>query len=267
MKIKITGRHIDVSERLRDYAEKRISKLEKYFQQLIDIHLILYVEKLDHAAELVINGDSVQFHAREKAADLYSAIDLLIDKLDSQIGRYKERIQSRKGHGAELEISYDIKSDTGTEAVLTQVSNKPINDIEAFLQMRIDKKDFILFKKGIGSVKSDVDYANKNYAVIYKSGKAFKMVEVPFENNKGNEFNPETFIEYELEVRDESASHPEIDFKKGNTCNIGKLTLDEAFESFEKSKEIYMPFFNTETRYFNILSRTGKKLEVLVPAF
>lgn len=267
MKIKITGRHIDVSERLKDYAEKRISKLEKYFQQLIDIHLILYVEKLDHAAELVINGDSVQFHAREKAADLYSAIDLLVDKMETQIGRFKERIQSRKGHGPEFEFVYDFKSDTGTEAVLTQVSNKPINNIEAFLQMRVDKKDFILFKKGAGTVESDVDYANKNYAVIYKSGPVFKLIEIPFENNKGSEFNTDTFIEYELEIKDESVTNPKIDFKKGSGCNIGKLTLDEAFDSFEKSNEVYMPFFNTETRYFNILNRSGKKLEVLVPAF
>ncbi|HPS87470.1 MAG TPA: ribosome-associated translation inhibitor RaiA [Spirochaetota bacterium] len=267
MKIKITGRHIEVSERLKEYAEKRISKLEKYFQQLIDIHLILYVEKLDHAAELVINGDSVQFHAREKAADLYSAIDLLVDKMETQIGRFKERIQSRKGHGPELDITSDIKSEMGIEAVLTQVSNKPINNIEAFLQMRIDKKDFILFKKGVSAVESEFDYANKNYAVIYKSGAVFKLVEVPFENNKGSEFNTDTFIEYELDVKDESASNPKIDFKKGGTCNIGKLTLDEAFDSFEKSSEGYMPFFNTETRYFNILSRSGKKFEVLVPAF
>lgn len=267
MKIKITGRHIDVSERLKEYADKRISKLEKYFQQLIDIHLILYVEKLDHAAELIINGDSVQFHAREKAADLYSAIDLLVDKMETQIGRFKEKIQTRKGHSPEVDISYDIKSEMGREAVLTQVSNKPINNIEAFLQMKVAKKDFILFKKGVGSVESDVDYSNKNYAVLYKSGDVFKLVEVPFENNKGSEFNTDTFVEYELEVKDESASNPKIDFKKLSTCNIGKYTLDEAFDSFTKSGEGFMPFFNSETRYFNILCHSGKVLEVLVPAF
>lgn len=267
MKIKMTGRHIDVSERLKEYAEKRIAKLEKYFQQLIDVHLILYVEKLDHAAELIINGDSVQFHAREKAADLYSAIDLLVDKMESQIGRFKERIQSRKGHGSELEMSFDLSSDNGYEAVLTQVSNKPINDIEAFLQMRVDKRDFILFKKGVGSVDSDADYANKNYAVIYKSGDVFKMVEVPFDKNNGVEFNTESFTEYELEVKDESAANPKIDFKKGSGCGIVKLTLDEAIDSFKKSKEGYMPFYNTETRYFNILNRNGKKFKVFVPAF
>ncbi len=267
MKIKMTGRHIEVSERLKEYAEKRISRLEKYFQQLIDIHLILYVEKLDHAAELIINGDSVQFHAREKAADLYSALDLLVDKMESQIARYKEKIQSRKGHGADFDTAYDIQSKTGADAVLKQVSNKPINDIEAFLQMRIDNKDFILFKKGVDNIESEIDYANKNYAVIYKSGSVFKMAEVPFSANKGVDFHPENLVEYELDVKDESPSNPRIDFKKGGGCDIVKLTLEEAFSSFEKAGLNYMPFFNTETNYLNILSRSGKKLEVLVPAF
>lgn len=267
MKIKITGRHIDVSERLKDYAEKRISRLEKYFQQIIDIHLILYVEKLDHAAELIINGDSVQFHAREKAADLYSAIDLLTDKMDSQITRFKEKVQSRKGHGTESNIPYDIKGKTGAEAILNQVSNKPINNIEAFLQMKNDKKEFILFKKGVDLINSDVDYANKNYAVIYKSGSVFKLVDIPFENNKGSEFNMDTFIEYELEVHDDSPASPRIDFKKGGSCSIEKFTLEEAFVTFENKSDGFMPFFNTETRFFNIIFRNGKKLEVLVPAF
>jgi len=267
MKIKITGRHINVSERLKDYAEKRILKLEKYFQQIIDIHLIMYVEKLDHAAELIINGDSVQFHAREKAADLYSAIDLLTDKMDSQIARFKEKIQSRKGQSAGYKISYDIKSKAGEEAILNQVSNKPINNIEAFLQMKNDKREFILFKKGVNLIDTDMDYANKNYAVIFKSGSVFKLVDIPFENNKGGEFNTDAFVEYELEIHDESPANPRIDFRKGNSCSIEKLTLDEAFDTFEKKGEGFMAFFNIETRFFNIIYKNGKKLEVLVPAF
>jgi putative sigma-54 modulation protein len=267
MKIKITGRHIDVSERLKEYAEKRVSKLEKYFQQIIDIHLILYVEKLDHAAELIINGDSVQFHAREKAADLYSAVDLLIDKMDSQIARFKEKIQSRKGQAADFKISYDIKGNAGKEAILNQVSNKPINNIEAFLQMKNDKKEFILFKKGVNRIDTEMDYANKNYAVIYKCGSVFKLVDIPFETVKGGEFNTDAFVEYALEIHDESPANPKIDFRKEGLSSIEKLTLDEAFSSFEKKAEDFMPFFNIETRFFNIIYRNGKKLEVLVPAF
>lgn len=267
MKIKITGRHIDVSERLKDYAEKKISKLEKHFQQLIDIHLILYVEKLDHVAELTISGDSVQFHAREKAADLYSALDLLVDKIETQISRFKEKIQARKGQGVEYDMTFDFRSEKGTEAVLNQVSNKPIDKIEAFLQMKITNKEYILFKKGVTEVKSEVDYGNRNYAVIFKSNDKFKMAEIPFESVRENEFNPESFVEYDLDVIDESPANPKISFNKNTICSIKNLTFDEAFESFEKSGSKYMPFFNSETRYFNIICRSGKKYEVLVPSY
>ncbi len=267
MKIKITGRHIDVSDALRDYAEKKISKLEKYFQQLIDTHLILYVEKLDHAAELVINGDAVQFHAREKAADLYSAIDLLGDKMEAQISRYKARIQDRKGHGIGEEISFDIVSDKGQEALLSQVSNKPIDKVEAFLQMKLNRRDYILFKRGLTEINSDVDFANKNYAVIYRDGTAYKMAEIPFEHFKNHDSVYDSFVEYDLEIIDESPVNPKINFIKGQECKVVKLTLDEAFDKFNKSGADYMAFFNTDTRYFNILSKSGKKYEVMVPAF
>ena len=266
MKIKITGRHISVSEKLKEYAEKRISKIEKYFQQIIDIQLIFYIEKLDHIAELLINGDSVQFHAREKAADLFSAVDLLIDKMEKQIVRFKERTQSKKGVDAQFDISYDFKSDIGTEALLTQVSNKPINNIEAFLQMKVNKKDFILFKKDTPDMENDFHYANKNYAVIYKSGEIFKLAEIEFKN-KTDESYSDTFIEYILDVKDDSVTNPKIDFNKSSACEIEKFTLDEAFNFFEKSGKEYIPFFNMDTGYFNILSRNGKRYEVLVPVF
>lgn len=267
MKIKITGRKIDVSDKLRDYAEKRISKLEKYFQQLIDTHLILYVEKIDHTAELVMNGDSVQFHAREKAADLYSAIDLLVDKMETQVTRYKDKIQSRKGFGVDSSFSYDIQSEQGKEALLNQVSNKPFDSIEAFLQMKVDKKDFILFKKGVGEVDSDVDYANKNYAVIYKSGDSFRLLEIPFDKISGDEFGCEAFVEYEMNILNDSSSNPEIEFKPRSSCAIERLTLDQAIEVIDKNGDHFIPFFNPETRYFNVISRKGKDYEVFVPAF
>ena len=66
MNITVTGRHLNVSDNLRDYAEKKIKKLERYFNQLIDAHVILAVEKLDHISEVVMNGDGVQFHGRKR---------------------------------------------------------------------------------------------------------------------------------------------------------------------------------------------------------
>jgi hypothetical protein len=119
----------------------------------------------------------------------------------------------------------------------------------------------------VAEIKSDLDYGNRNYAVIFKSDGKFKMAEIPFESLKENEYNSDSFVEYELEVIDESPANPKISFNRNSTCSIRNLTFDEAFDSFEKSGSSYMPFFNSETRYFNIICRSGKKFEVLVPAY
>lgn len=267
MKIKITGRHIDVSNRLRDYAEKKIVRLEKHFQQLIDIHLILYIEKLDHIAELIITGDSVQFHAREKAADFYSALDLLVDKMESQVSRFKEKITSRKGFGVEYDVTFDYKSEHGVEAVLNQVSNKPLDKIEAFLQMKIDNRDFILFKQGVADLNSDIDFNNRNYAILYKNGEKIKLAEIPPESFKENNFDVSSFVEYDLEVVDDSAASPKINFNINGGCSIKNLTIDEAVKLLEASGARFLPFFNSETRYFNVVTKKGSKYEIAVPSF
>jgi len=114
---------------------------------------------------------------------------------------------------------------------------------------------------------SDLDFANRNYAVIYRSGQGYRMAEIPAENFTKQNPDYDSFNEYELEVIDESPVNPEINFKKADTLKVGKLTLDEALDTLEKSGSRYMPFFNTDTGYFNVLSKNGKKYEVFVPAF
>src|SRR5271157_5497020 len=168
MNITVTGRHVNVSDSLREYAEKKIKKLDHYFNQLIDAHVILASEKVDHISEVVVNGDGVQFHGREKAADFYSAIDLLFEKMERQIHRYKEKHQTHKGPEKDEVAHFDISSAEGKQIVLRQVNNKPIDNVEALLQMRVDKKEFILFKKGASKIEPDLASVNKNYAVIYR---------------------------------------------------------------------------------------------------
>jgi len=266
MNITVTGRHLTVSENLHDYAEKKIKKLERHFNQLIDAHVILAVEKLDHISEVVMNGDGVQFHGREKAADLYSAIDLLFEKMEKQIRRYKEKHQMHKGPEKGEMASIDFTSTEGKEIILRQVSNKPVDNIEAFLQMRIDNKDFILFKKGVGKIDADLSNGNKNYAVIYREPNGMKMIEVPREKSVGGTHD-ERFVAYAIDIFDDSPVNPKIEFKKLGSCDIMKLTLHEAIREVEKTRQNFLPFFNIESEFINIIYKNGKKYEVMVPVF
>ncbi len=266
MNISVTGRRMNVSDNLRAYAEKKIKKLNRYFNQLIDAHVIISVEKLDHICEVVINGDGIQFHGREKAADLFSAIDLLHEKMEKQIRRYKEKHQMHKGPEKGDMASLDYTNNVGTMVVLRQVSNKPVDSIEAFLQMQVDRRDYILFKKGVSKIDADADYANKNYSIIFRDESGLKMVEIPFEMTDDVE-QQGRFIAYELEVFDSSQTSPKIKFKKLGDSDISMLTLHEAIVEMEASKRYFMPFYNTESDYFNIIFRNGDSYEVMVPAF
>lgn len=92
MQINLTGHHVDITDSLRDYSEQKVSRLERHFDHLTDIHIILTVEKLRHKAEATVNLSGGQVHAEAVESDMYAALDVMIDKLDRQVKKYKEKL-------------------------------------------------------------------------------------------------------------------------------------------------------------------------------
>jgi putative sigma-54 modulation protein len=92
MQINITGHHVEVTPALRAYVTEKMQKLERHFDQVNLINVILNVEKLQHQAEATVNAGGRTIFAAETAKDMYASIDKLIDKLDRQVRRYKDRI-------------------------------------------------------------------------------------------------------------------------------------------------------------------------------
>lgn len=92
MRIEISGHQIDVTPALRDYVQSKLQKLERHADNLLDLHVILSVDKLEQKAEGTINAAGGRtLHAESVAADMYAAIDLLLDKLDRQVLKQKEK--------------------------------------------------------------------------------------------------------------------------------------------------------------------------------
>ena len=92
MQVNLTGHHVDLTSSMRDYVNNKMERLERHFDIVQDIHVVLSVEKLRHKAEatLHINGGNVFADAVE--ADMYAAIDALTDKLDRQVKKHKEKM-------------------------------------------------------------------------------------------------------------------------------------------------------------------------------
>ena len=267
MNIKITGRNFDVKPSIREYAEKKVKKLETYFHQLLDASIIMFLERQDHVMEILINGDGVQFYARERSGDMYSSIDLLCDKVEKQIVRHKERHSGHKAVGLGKMEEKEVSASSAVTLTMNRVSNKPLDPIEAFLEMRLEKRDFILFKRGIQDLQSDVDYSSRNYSIIFKDGAGYRMVEVPFEFISGNAVAGQGLIGYDIKILDESAASPRFEYVKNKDVTLPSITPAQAYEKLVADGASHLPFFNADTNFLNIIYRDGKRFSLMVPTF
>jgi putative sigma-54 modulation protein len=91
MQINIAGHQMDVTPALQDYVREKLQRIERHFDNLIDVHVVLEVEKQRQKAEATIHASGATIHAEAVEQDMYAAIDALIDKLDRQVLRHKER--------------------------------------------------------------------------------------------------------------------------------------------------------------------------------
>ena len=92
MHLDVTGHHVDITEPLRAYVASKLEKLERHFDQVSDVHCILTVEKLRHKAEATVSVNGGKLYADATEEDMYAAIDGLVDKLDRQVRKYKEKM-------------------------------------------------------------------------------------------------------------------------------------------------------------------------------
>jgi putative sigma-54 modulation protein len=91
MNLNITGHHVEVTPALRDYVQGKVDKVIRHFDHVTSVHVILSVEKLVQKAEITLHVKGKDIFADSSDADLYAAIDLLIDKLDRQVQKYKDK--------------------------------------------------------------------------------------------------------------------------------------------------------------------------------
>lgn len=92
MQLSVTGHHIEITEALRNYVGTKLAKLERHFDHMTDVHCVLTVEKLQHKAEATIHVGGNTLHAEQTAPNMYAAIDILVDKLDRQVKKHKEKV-------------------------------------------------------------------------------------------------------------------------------------------------------------------------------
>lgn len=92
MQINLSGHHVEITDSLKGFVDSKFEKLERHFDHINNVYVVLTVEKLQQIAEATINVNGGEIHASSEHQDMYAAIDGLIDKLDRQVIKHKEKI-------------------------------------------------------------------------------------------------------------------------------------------------------------------------------
>ena len=92
MQISVTGHHVEVTESMRAYVLKKMDRIVRHFDHVLDMHYVLSVEKLRHKAEATLKVSGGDIHAVAEAGNMYEAIDALADKLDRLVKKRKDKI-------------------------------------------------------------------------------------------------------------------------------------------------------------------------------
>jgi len=167
MDITITGRHLEVTPAISEYAEKRLAHIGSDFPRVLSAHFILEVDKYRHIAELVLHcANHIVIEARDVEEDLYAALDKVVDKVSRQMQKYKTRIQNhrpRKGEAIHLDehvLTHDLHEKEGSHHVVRTetFAVKPMSVDEAVLELELaEGRQFLVF------LNADTDKINVLY--------------------------------------------------------------------------------------------------------
>ena len=151
MQTSVTFKNLDSSDNLRSYVSDKLDRFDKYLYNPAEASVVLSVEKFRHIAEININGDRLNINGKEETEDMYSAIDMVLDKLESQIKKNKEKIRERRtgakfrdraGASTEAFMSED---DAERQVKIKNIEYKPMDVDEAVMQMDLVDDNFLVF--------------------------------------------------------------------------------------------------------------------------
>jgi putative sigma-54 modulation protein len=148
MNVIVTGRHLDVTPALKKYAEEKIKKFNRYLSNISEAIVTLSVEKYRHKVEVLLKVNGVLIQAEGITGEIYSSIDEVVEKLDRQIKKYKEKLVShRKGEGKAggTQLKATAVEETGRIIKNKKFDLKPMSPDEAAMQMELLDKNFFVF--------------------------------------------------------------------------------------------------------------------------
>lgn len=149
MQTSVTFKNIDSSDHLKSYVMDKLDRFDRLLDNPAEANVVLKVEKFRHIAEISLAGDRMNINGKEETEDMYSAIDMVLDKLEKQIKKGKEKVRERRSRArakAKLpDLTAPVDEDIAQQVKITHIEYKPMDVDEAILQMGLTTENFLVF--------------------------------------------------------------------------------------------------------------------------
>ena len=167
MQTSVTFKNLDSSDTLKSYVEEKLDRFDRLLDNPAEANVVLSVEKFRHMAEINIIGDRMSINGKEETIDMYSAIDMVLDKLEKQIKKSKQKIRERRG-STKTRNRGTLKEETGMpeeelelRVKVKNIEYKPMHVEEAVLQLDLLNDNFLVFTNA-SSDQVNVIYKRKD---------------------------------------------------------------------------------------------------------
>lgn len=145
MNIIITGRHMELTDNLKGYVEKKLKRFKRYLGNITEVVVTLSTEKYRHKTEVILNVNGMFIQAESITGEIYSSIDDVMEKLGRQVKKYKEKIVSHRSPIKKEALSPKLKESIPTIIKRNAFDTKPMSLEEAAIQMKLLERNFFVF--------------------------------------------------------------------------------------------------------------------------
>lgn len=178
MQVSITGRHVELTDPLKAYVNDKLGHLKHSFDHVVDVHVVLGVEKHRQRCEVNMAANGINIHAKDETDDMYAAIDSVIDKINRQLKRYRAKLQRHQGsrsqrQGDDIKVSHKVldlaheseefEEDYQHATVEHETIEAAVMSVdEAVMNMELSEKENVLFFTNTDTDKLNALYRRSN---------------------------------------------------------------------------------------------------------
>ena len=167
MQMNITFRHLDPIDSLKNYAQEKVERVNKYLEKAGDAHVVLSLDRHLHQADITIHSGTYLLRGKERSEDMYASIDLAMDKIERQLKRYKEKLKSH--HGKErVHHRIDLVNQLRVRHAVVEMEQPEVNTPDALARV-VKKNEFLLRPMSLEEAIMQLDLMNNEFYVFTNS--------------------------------------------------------------------------------------------------